>query len=125
MNMTRPFDRRRAIGIAALAAIGLAIAAPAVRAQGPGAQRPVAAEISVKIYPIPANESVTVDLDSIPGTAQAIVISDIRGAEWIRHDVATGATLVQLSTAELPAGVYVLTVTTSTTTATARLVVEH
>lgn len=97
-------------------------------AQGPvlnPTARKKPAPLTVTIYPNPAAANAVVDLEPLPGTPQTVVVTDMRGERWIEIAVKEGQKTVELVTADLANGVYVVTVTTSTAKAESKLIVQH
>jgi CubicO group peptidase (beta-lactamase class C family) len=87
-----------------------------------GTEEPVEAP-AFSCYPNPANESVTVECAAAYTTPATLVLSDMAG-RVVHTETATSA-LVQLSTAEYPAGVYMLTVNSGNSSSTQRLIIAH
>lgn len=74
-------------------------------------------------YPNPANENVTVEWPAVPGTPVTLILTDLAGRVVFTETV-TGTT-AKISTAEFPAGVYMLTRQTGNTSATQKLIISH
>lgn len=87
-----------------------------------GTEEPVEAP-AFACYPNPANESVTVECAAAYTTPSTLVLTDVAGR--VVHTETITAPVVQLSTAEFPAGVYVMTIETENGSSTQRLVITH
>lgn len=113
--------------IAGLVTLILVLAAsPSFAQRGPTAgPRIITTPLTVTIYPNPAAANAVVDLEPLPGTPQTVVVTDMRGERWIEIAVKEGQKTVELVTADLANGVYVVTVTTTTSRAEAKLIVQH
>jgi hypothetical protein len=80
---------------------------------------------TVSVYPNPASSRALVDLESVAGVPEKVTVTDLRGEPWIEIIVTAGQKVVELATADLANGVYLVTVITSTKRAEAKLIVQH
>jgi hypothetical protein len=116
----------RILSLAVVAAmVFLASAGEAGAQVSPVARPQPPAPTPVSVYPNPASDRALVDLESVAGTAERVVVTDLRGTAWIEITVTAGQKTIELATADLANGVYVVTVTTSSTKGEAKLIVQH
>jgi D-alanyl-D-alanine carboxypeptidase len=79
--------------------------------------------VAFSTYPNPANERVTVECPSAATTPTTLTLSDLSG-RIVHTETITGA-VAQISTAEFPAGVYMMTMEAGSSTSTRKLIITH
>lgn len=81
---------------------------------------------ALRIYPNPANDRVTIDLGALRSSATSLEVYNLLGAQVYRTAVSSGERQIELSTQELPAGIYIVQVAAGSKLAhTGRLIVNH
>lgn len=81
----------------------------------------VAESCHVRLFPNPAHDMVAVELSTEYAATSQIALFDASGRQLVQHSFA-GSTVYQFSIASLPAGIYLLRVTTPDGIATRQLV---
>ena len=81
----------------------------------------VAESCHVRLFPTPAHDMVAVELSTEYAATSQIALFDASGRQLVQHSFA-GSTVYQFSIASLPAGIYLLRVTTPDGIATRQLV---
>jgi hypothetical protein len=76
-----------------------------------GAEAPVVMDNSLKVFPQPFGDRLSIDLRHLSAAAQSMTIYDLSGRKRISQTL-LGNGIVEISTATLPAGAYILKVET-------------
>lgn len=97
-------------------------------AYGVGLNGPDADQARMQLFPSPTSDHLFFTLPHEPGTRMEIQVLDVTGREWLRTNASGTGSVTSpgsLSTATLPNGTYLLTLTTDGTRWTERFMVVH
>lgn len=85
-------------------------------------------DVQTGIYPNPANEATTLQFTGTPGSKADIIVTDINGRTLWRHTIADtqqGMNQLQIPTAGLPQGLYIVNIRTGQSSHSLKLNVLH